>query len=209
MSLASSLPQQIETVSWSRVPDDIAPSWKPSTAALLAIWPTPCSGCQCMAKAGFAGLHEVADEWDRDWRKMVQRLLSCLATFGALSQEAEVEAYENVARSGFAAILDFFPFLLFCDQGRKRLSLSLLEQVLLAVDDDQFGDVVVDYGSPPKVSLRVGSGHPIFWLTLPDESVASTLGSILSAFADGREVEEATVSWRTWFGVSSPAPAER
>lgn len=199
---STSVSHQIDTVRWDVVPSQFHLSWQLTQSTVVAIWPTPCPSCHCMTKAGFPEFSPVdnrGDEWDSDWRQMMQRLLGFLEHFGAPTMRVEVEAYEVVPRSGFAALLDFFPCAIVCGPHQRRLSLSILEQLLLTVDDDQYGEAVVDFGTPASISLCTGFGHPIFWLSLPGKSEASTLEAILTALAEGRRVEKTAVRWDTWF----------
>ena len=191
----------IKAVLWSVIPSHTTPPRIPSSSTLVAIWPAPWDLCQCMVKAGFPDLGPVDSGWDLDWRKMVERILACLGTFGTPSIITEIEVYEFVSRSGLAAILDYFPCSVLCGPRRKRLSLSLIEQLLFATDDDRLGDAVVGFGNPPSISLSMGFGHPIFWLSLPTESLESTVPVILAAVADGRRVTKTDVHWETWFGA--------
>jgi hypothetical protein len=188
--------RRIYTVNWSVLPSHFR---EQNYSALVAIWPTPCPLCACMKRAGIYGESKINEEWDAEWRQMVQRLLICLERFGEPSMRSEVKACEIVKRSGFAAILDYFPFSLIYGASEKKLTLSILEQLLLTMDDDQFGEAIVNFGNTPNISLSVGYGHHIFWLTFFEESGISLLDPILSFIADGRKLANTEVDWNAFF----------
>lgn len=76
----------------------------------------------------------------------------------------------------------------------KSVLLSTLDQLIVATHDDQFGEVLVDFGQPTKASLSVGQGHPILWIGLRGQC-GLTPEMLVAGLAENRPTERTSLKW--------------
>lgn len=139
------------TVHWSPVPGGT------EGMALFAIWPSPTNDDVCFRKAGFTDFDDGDERWDADAESLLTRLLEALVSYGPARLMSEpAEEHRSWFRRWFANAEVF----------------DLRQQIALPIQCDALPDCIVAFGES-GVSLRTGSGHHIFWITLPHAEASS------------------------------------
>lgn len=182
---------------WGLVPRHLAPLQCDAHSVLLAIWPAPHNDDECFRLAGFTDFISdytgPVDSWTDEWRSIVERAIDGLTAYGVPRMRQRVEVEEVQARSFLERLLRTKPPM-------RPVELSIIEQVILLTEDDQFPDAVVDFGEDSTISLRTFCGHAILWVTIND-SVCLDRDAFLTALADGRPVERMDLKWKHLVGV--------
>lgn len=128
---------------------------------VAAIWPAPVDADECFAAAGFHDFADSDDTWDRDWRRIVTRVLQELEKVGTAKINIGAEVYQT-SRASFPSCV--FGWLFPGTKPSNKVPLSLIEQIFVVTSDDRFGEVLVEFGEPVLSTLLVGNGHPILWI---------------------------------------------
>jgi hypothetical protein len=139
------------TIHWSPVPG------APGAKELFALWPSPVNDDACFREAGFCDFADSDSEWDANADALLTRLIEALTNFGAPHLVSKpVLKYQPWYRRLFI----------------KAEIFDLRQQIELPIQWDGLPDCIVDFGES-GVSLRSGSGHHLFWITLPGPSATS------------------------------------
>src|SRR4029453_13083633 len=72
----------IREIHWCEIPATIAPQWANPADTLLALWPSPVDDDCCFAGARFSEFDDSDEQWDAEWKAMVERMLEALNDFG-------------------------------------------------------------------------------------------------------------------------------
>ncbi len=139
------------TIHWSQVPGPA------DRGALFALWPSPVNPDVCFREAGFTDFGDGDESWDADADGLLTRLLEVLSSYGApclISRPAERQ------KTWYRRLFT------------KAEVFDLRQQIELPIESDEVPDCIVSFGES-RVSLRTGSGHHIFWITLPHLESAS------------------------------------
>src|SRR4029453_15564917 len=145
----------IREIHWCEIPATIAPQWANPADTLLALWPSPVDDDCCFTDAGFSEFDDSDEQWDAEWKAMVERMLEALNDFGPAiihNKGAGVRGRSSLA----SWVIPWY-------SPTEAVELSIADRTILSTHDDKFEDAVVDFGELPKVTLRSGQGHPILW----------------------------------------------
>lgn len=135
-------------VHWSKVQET------EDNCELFALWPSPVSADECFQAAGFSDFGDGDDSWEENAANLLTRLLEQLATFGELELlNKPVEEPQSWLRRIFRGKV-------------KRPVYPLRQQIELSLQWDNLPDCLVKFGDK-GVTMRTGSGHHLFWITLP------------------------------------------
>ena len=180
----------IKKVHWDVVEKDDVKS------VVLMIWPAPLEHDACFQRAGFTDFADTDAEWEKDFRDLVERLVSKLCEYGDVTVVNEIESY-----SGF---LDIVPveedeesektcFLrgMFREQ---RPRYSLIDQIIISTEHINHYyardyDFRVIFGD---VRLKTGYEHTLFKISLSDKS---RVGEIVDFAAGDKDTEEKHLDW--------------
>lgn len=176
--------RSIEKIYWSEVELNAQQFDFFPTHSVYAIWPSPVDHDECFKKAGFMSFADTDEKWEAEFKEIIQELVCVLETCGKLIVRSDIKAITN---SGFKERILIW-------LGRMK-PIGLLEKLFIVARDDQFGDCVVDFGSKEIATLRIGSGHPILWLSL-DSNKKNLLPKCLSAISKERPVEKMVLNWK-------------
>ena len=160
------------TIHWSPVPG------ADEGRALFALWPSPVNPDVCFREAGFTDFGDGDESWDADADGLLTRLLEVLSSYGAprlMSKPAEHH-------------LSWYRRLF-----TKAEVFDLRQQIELPIQWDELPDCVVHFGDS-GVALRTGSGHHIFWITLPS-SEAALFASLVGRVAASHPVARTELRW--------------
>lgn len=161
------------TVHWSQVP---RPDGEPP---LFALWPSPVNPDACFAAAGFTDFRDADALWEAEADALLTRLLAALGEHGD-PRQTSVAATRRL------------PWY------RRRFStpeaFDLRDQIELPLHDDNLPDCIIVFGTT-GVSLRTGSGHHIFWITLPGSSAADGQ-ALATRVAASHPVVQTDLDWR-------------
>lgn len=139
------------TIHWSQVPHG------EDGAARFAIWPAPVNPDVCFEKAGFADFGDGDENWDLNANQLLTNLLEELCVHGSPQLSSPpVKKHQSWYRRFFTEAEVY----------------GLREQIELPIQWDSLPDCIVLFGES-GVSLRTGSGHHIFWITLLNETAAT------------------------------------
>jgi hypothetical protein len=139
------------TVHWSPVPGAL------EGEELFALWPSPMNDDVCFREAGFKDFGDGDESWDTDADGLLTRLLEVLSSYGPPRIITEPTArHQSLCRRLFT----------------KAEVFDLRQQIELPMQWDELPDCIVSFGES-GVSVRTGSGHYIFWITLPHSDAAS------------------------------------
>jgi hypothetical protein len=142
---------QTFTIHWSPVPS------ADEGSALFALWPAPVNPDVCFQEAGFTDFGDGDENWEADADGLLTRLLEALSSYGAPRLMSEpAEKHQSWYRRLFT----------------KAEVFDLRQQIELPIQWDELPDCIVSFGES-GVSLRTGSGHHIFWVTLPHAEAGS------------------------------------
>lgn len=111
----------------------------------------------CFREAGFTDFGDGNESWDADADGLLTRLLEALSGYGPpclISNPAEKH------QSWYRRLIT------------KAEVFNLRQQIELPILWDELPDCIVGFGDT-GVALRTGSGHHIFWITLPRCDAAS------------------------------------
>ena len=181
----------IRQLHWNVLPAEIAPQALPGYEVVVAVWPAPVDADACFRDAGFADFADSDDTWDRQWQEVIERAFRSLEPLGLARLSKGIEVYE-ICKSGL--IRQLIEVMGLVRPPMKRVPLSVLEQVFVASDDDQFGDVLVDFGLPAKASLSAGSGHPILWVGLRGQC-GLTPEILVEGLAENHPITRTSLKW--------------
>ena len=154
--VAAPLPRQamIERLHWDAVV--VSTDIDPSNRAMgwLAIWPSPIDADACFADAGFSQFTDTDDAWDQQWRSIVADAISDLSTFGTPAIRRRIVPVTKTS------LMERF-----CGAPRHRdVHLTLIDQVVLASEDDNYPPAIVDFGNSRRITLVACDGHPVLWI---------------------------------------------
>ena len=171
---------------WDTLSDDYKLPGSSESCTLHAIWPSSVDFDACFAEAGFEDFADSDSNWDANWKTLVRRVLSTLSQYG-----------DPVIRNPVTAIIRTSIW----DRirsGRLRESeddLTLVQQIVLATTDSQFGQAVVNFGEKPDLTLICGDGHPIFWL-LEDEATDWSFTDLVDAISVDCHQQRRSLQWQ-------------
>ena len=148
-------------------------------APLIALWPAPVNPDACFEAAGIADFGDADDEWDRAADALLARLLGELGAYGTPSLRTTPIVPPRSWRDRLL--------------GRKEGTPGLEEQLRAPMRWDSLPDAVVDFG--PAVSLRTGSGHVLFWITLPRAEADAFEGAALRRIAGAHPLIRTELAW--------------
>ncbi|MDB6031292.1 MAG: hypothetical protein JWM16_1630 [Verrucomicrobiales bacterium] len=136
---------------WSPVPG-AAPGME-----MFALWPSPVNDDVCFREAGFTDFGDGDENWEGNANDVLTRLLDDLSRYGpAHLVSAPVERHQ--------------PW--YCRLFGNPEVYDLREQIELPMEWDELPDCIVAFGVA-GATLRTGSGHHIFWITVPWADAAS------------------------------------
>lgn len=162
------------TVHWSQIPHAA------EGMALFALWPSPVNDDVCFREAGFTDFGDSDESWDAEADLMLTRLLEVLGGYGTprlVSEPARMQ------RSWYHRLF-----------GKVEAeAFDLRQQIELPIQWDSLADCIVAFGEA-GVSLRTGSGHHIFWITLPGHDAAS-YPNLVSQVAASHPVVRTDLRW--------------
>jgi len=182
----------IEGIRWGHVPAAAAPAWVGPGGTLVALWPTPVDADSCFREAGFAEFADSDEQWDDEWRRVVERLLGLLGQYG----QARLLNREEVCSLRPRRWWEWLAFWL---QPTEVVELGAVDRVCLSAEDDRFGEAVMHFGDPPAVTLRTSWGHPILWVAAAPGVALS--GQVLAeGIAEGRPVIRQQLRWEFLIG---------
>jgi hypothetical protein len=160
------------TVHWSPV------SIAEEAVILFALWPSPVNLDACFIKAGFTDFGDADESWENNSDGLLTRLLGVLSSYGVPQLMSKpIERRQSWYRRLFT----------------KAEFLDLRQQIELPLDWDSLPDCIVRFGET-GVSLRTGSGHHIFWVTLP-HSEASSFPSLVGQVAASHPIARTELRW--------------
>jgi hypothetical protein len=160
----------------------------------LALWPSPVDADSCFAQDGFGQFADLDEQWDQEWRRVVQQLVDALGRFGGprLPKGNDVFRYRN--RGWWDRLLPWNPPL-------EAIELLPVDRIILSGQDDRLPHALVYLGEPPVAALCAGNGHPLLWVagipgvTIPAEELARDV-------SEGRPVVRHQLRWNrllwTW-----------
>ncbi|MCY2924989.1 MAG: hypothetical protein NT031_06035, partial [Planctomycetota bacterium] len=165
---------------------------------VLALWPAPQPECACLKEAGFTDFQEEDDteEWDKQWREVLVRVLATLETVGGLRVRGEVEVFQRYQPGFWRRLLGALGFL---DWPKRRVHLPVVDQIVVTTGDDRFGSALLEWGDPPRAFLLAGDGHAILWIGLTCDSPL-TPELLTTAAAGGLPIARTTMSWEKLTG---------
>lgn len=166
---------------WSLVPTALAGQHAPPGTALIAVWPAPVNADVCFEAAGFTDFGDADDAWERRADAVLERLLASLAAHG----EPRLASAPLRTRPGVARRL----------LGDVGETLPLAEQIRAPMHHDSLPDAVVAFGTS-GVALRAGSGHVLYWITLPEAAVEDFTARVLPRLAGDHPLHETALAWR-------------
>jgi hypothetical protein len=160
------------TIHWSPVPGAA------NGGTLFALWPSPVSPDVCFREAGFTDFGDGDESWDANADGLLTRLLEALSSYGAPRLMSEpAERQQAWYRRLFT----------------KAEVFDLRQQIELSIQWDELPDCIVSFGES-GVSLRAGSGHHIFWITLPNSEAAS-FSSLVGRVAASHPTARTELRW--------------
>lgn len=163
---------QTFTVHWSRVPRSA------EDTVLFAIWPSPVNPDVCFRQAGFTDFGDADASWDADADGLLTGLLDVLSSYGAPCLKTKpAERPLPWYRRPFA----------------RPKAFNLRQQIELPLHWDSMPDCIVTFGEA-GVSLRTGSGHHIFWITMP-HSQASSFPNLVRRVAASHPIAQTDLKW--------------
>jgi hypothetical protein len=139
------------SVHWSPVEDVEASSQLLDGFRLVALWPSPVNHDICFREAGFTEFADTDDAWGIRADALLERLLAELTRHG--EPKLVSEPVRHFERWSFM-------------RSKRERPVGLREQLMLPILWDSLPECVVAFGRG-GVTLRVGNGHHLFWLTLP------------------------------------------
>lgn len=175
---------------WSLVPAKVAGSG--AATSLIALWPAPVNPDVCFEAAGFTDFGDADDAWDRRTAALQERLLAELGAYG----EPRLASTPLRTRPGVARRL----------LGDAGEMLPLDEQIQAPMHHDSLPDAVVAFGTG-GVALRAGSGHVLYWITLPEGEVDRFIARVLPRLVVGFPLYETPLEWRHLLAPSGVHPA--
>ena len=173
----------IHCVYWDSLPSTsgelpVASSW-----CVHVIWPSPIDSDACFQRAGFTEFADSNDEWDSEWRAIVNQTIAVLSRTGTPAiRKPIVPVTENRLMSRLRKWAPKY----------KDVVLPLAEQVVLATMDDQFGHAIVDFGKNGAAALLTGDGHPLLWIHSEPEI---DIGEIVNRIGERHSIAQRTLDW--------------
>lgn len=183
----------IRQIDWDVLPADFHVRDLPGCERVLALWPAPQPECACLKEAGFTDFQEEDDteEWDKQWREVLVRVLATLETVGGLRVRGEVEVFQ-LYRPGFWRRL--LGALCFLNWPKRRVHLPVVDQIVVATEDNRFGSALLEWGDPPGAVLLGGDGHAILWIGLTGSS-SLTPEMLATSAAGGLPLVRTSLLW--------------
>ena len=160
------------TIHWSPVPG------APDGGDWFALWPAPMNDDVCFREAGFTDFGDGDESWDADAESLLTRLLEELSRYGTPRLMSEpAEKHRSWYHRLFATAEVF----------------DLRQQIELPIQWDELPDCIVAFGES-GVSLRTGSGHYIFWITLP-HCDGSSFPNLVARVASSHPIDRTELRW--------------
>jgi len=178
----------IHTVYWDLLKPEVGSGQWARAQDILAIWPAPVNPDACFSAAGFDEFADQDEQWEDEWRSLIGRLLACLERFGAARVCRSAEVYEVLPT------LQRWMNFLRGRPTRKRVELTIAEQIELVTQDDQFDNVLLVFGSGPYARLSAGGGHEILFVQVAEQTDSSA-EDLLRQVADARPVVRKVLDW--------------
>jgi hypothetical protein len=138
---------------WGKVPSTCANAPHRANCQLIALWPAPVNADACFAEAGFTDFGDADAAWEQEAATLLLRVMQALESEGP-AQLASLP--KPLARPWYKI---FF--------SKPEKSLTLLERLDLAMTWDSLPRCKVLFGER-GASLRVGDGHILYWINLPE-----------------------------------------
>lgn len=145
----------IRSIYWDTVSSLYQHAWTSPPHTCHAVWPSPINADACFENAGFTEFEDTDDQWDSDWRTIVELAIQYLSRFGTPAVRTPIVPV--VQNRLLDRVLKGSPKF-------TNVTLSLTEQLVLTMMDDQFPHAVIDFGNVPDATLVTGDGHPILWI---------------------------------------------
>jgi hypothetical protein len=160
------------TIHWSPVPGALA------GMELFALWPSPMNDDICFREAGFTDFDDADESWDVNAAGLLTRLLEALSNYGPPRLMSEpATKHQPWYRRWFTKSEEF----------------DLRRQIELPILWDQLPDCIVAFGES-GVTLRTGTGHHIFWVTLP-HFAASSFPALAGRLAASHPIARTELRW--------------
>jgi hypothetical protein len=150
---------------------------------VVAIWPGPVDSDYCFSQAGLKDFADSDEAWDADWRRVVVRTVQQLEEAGVARIQVRAEVREIPDGSTWKQLKRWLegPPNTF---GKQVLGIE--EQVIVVSNDDQFGEILVEFGEPAICGLWAGMGHPVLWVGFATGDI--DVEEWLAGIADGLPV---------------------
>lgn len=160
------------TVHWSLVPT------VETGMALFALWPSPVNPDVCFREAGFTDFGDGDEWWENEADSLLTRLLVALSRYGPPRLISEpIKRHDSWFRRLFS----------------KTKPYDLCQQIELPIQWDSLPDCIVSFGQS-GISLRTGSGHRIFWISLP-LSEAAAFSNLVGEIAGPHPILRTELKW--------------
>jgi hypothetical protein len=195
----------IDAICWDEIPAERFPAWPGTSGVVAALWPSPVDGDYCFAQDGFSQFADSDEQWDQQWRRVVQQLVDALGRFGRPRLPNGNDVLRHPMRGWWDRLLPW-------DPPTEAVDLPLVDRVILSTEDDRLPHAVVQFGEPPVATLRAGNGHPLLWVAgapgemLPGEDLARKI-------SEGRPVVRHQLRWKcllwTWHAPESVGSQQR
>lgn len=182
-------------VHWSLVTGVAAAAETAAGQVLVALWPSPVNDDVCFRAAGFERFGDADAAWDAEAEALLARLLDELGTYGP----------PRLVSEPLRATGPWWYRRLFGNADAPP-PLTLIEQLTLPIQWDSLPPCIVAFGEPgdpaapdvttttPAAVLSAGSGHHLFWLTLPAHAV-STIPELVGRVAGPHPVVQTALRW--------------
>jgi hypothetical protein len=146
---------------------------------LFALLPSPVDHDACFERAGFSDFADSTDEWDADFRDVLDRLVGSLLSQGPVTVDGA-----RAAEPGFLGLR----------LGLKSPPDDPAGRLVLAASDDQFGPCCAYFGAPARAAVFTDDGHSIVWVWLR-ENLEDQWPKVLCAAAGTLPVVETKLRW--------------
>jgi hypothetical protein len=195
----------IEAICWDEIPAEHFQASPAGSGLVAALWPSPVDADACFAQDGFAHFADCDEQWDREWRRVVQQVVDALTRFGAPHLPNGKDMFRYRMRGWWDQLLPWNPPL-------EAVKLPLVDRVILSAEDDRLPHAIVHFGEPPAATLRACNGHPLLWisgtpaLAIPTEDLAREV-------SNGRPIVRHPLRWNrllwTWHAPYSAGSLQR
>jgi hypothetical protein len=183
----------IEAICWDELSAERHPAWPDTAAMVAALWPSPVDRDYCFAQDGFAQFADSDEQWDREWRRVVQQLLNTLGRFGRPWLPNGKDLFQYRIRGWWDRLLPWGP-------PTEAMELPPVDRVMVSARDDRLPQALVHFGEPAAASLRAGNGHALLWVA-GSPGVRISGQDLAHEVAEGRPVVRHQLRWRCLLGT--------